>query len=86
MVSKFGIYSQAVISVWVVLPQVAMLRTCPIMTLAVERDVKSRSFLHLFFMFWSVNISLALHFCLSLSLSEGTPVRTLIFILTCFTL
>ena len=40
MVSKFGIYSQAVTSVWVRLPQVTMLRTCPDMTLAVERDVK----------------------------------------------
>ena len=34
MVSKFGINS-----VWVRVPQVAMLRTCVNMTLAVERDV-----------------------------------------------
>ena len=34
--SKFDIYSQAVTSVWVPLPQVTILRTCPTMTLVVE--------------------------------------------------
>ena len=32
--------SQAVTSVWVRLPEVAIPRTCPNMTVAVERDVK----------------------------------------------
>ena len=40
VVSKFGTQSEAVTSVWVQHPPVAMLRTCSNMTLTAERAIK----------------------------------------------
>ena len=40
VVSKFSIKLRDITSVWVRLPQVTMLRTCPNITLAVERNIK----------------------------------------------
>ena len=57
MGSKFGIQSQAVISVWIGLPHVVMVRTFPSMTLAVEWDDKTltlTSFVDLSLSYWSV--------------------------------
>ena len=48
-VSRFGIESQAVTSVWVRLPQVTKLRTHPNMTLAVVLDVKPPTLTFTFF-------------------------------------
>ena len=75
VVSKFGIWSQVVTFVWVQLPQVAMLKTCPNMTLAVEQNIKpwlwpfarhsSCTKQHMYF--WYILYFLLLMTCLSYS-------------------
>ena len=45
VVSKFGIKSQAVTSMWAQHPEMTMLRACPNITLAAEWDVNPNFYL-----------------------------------------